>query len=60
MVAYEVTLTAGNGYQVIAISPGFQAEVVGNFPYLETAEAFAEGMRKIDAAPVHSDHNQPP
>jgi hypothetical protein len=62
MVTYEVTSNgvSPNCYQVTAISPEFQGEVVGDFSSLEAAEAFADSMRKIDAAPVHSDRNQPP
>ena len=59
MVTYEVTATGPKGYQVIAISPEFQGAVVEDFFSLQSAEAFAEDMRKIDAAPVHSDRNQP-
>jgi hypothetical protein len=56
MVTYEVTFIGRpQGYQVTVNSPELkQAELVGDFSSLEAAEAFADNMRKIDAAPVHS------
>jgi hypothetical protein len=57
MVTYEVTFFTGRpkGYQVTVNSPELkQAELVGDFSSLEAAEAFADSMRKIDTAPVHS------
>ena len=59
MVTYEVTATGPKGYQVTAISPEFQGAVVEDFSSLQAAEAFADDMRKIDAAAGHSDRNQP-
>jgi hypothetical protein len=59
MVTYEVTFTGLKGYQVTATSPGFHAKVVEDFSSLEAAKAFAEDMRKIDAAPDHSGRDQP-
>jgi hypothetical protein len=60
MVAYEVTFTGPKGYQVTATGPEFHGVVVEDFSSLESAETFANSMRKIDAAPAHSDRNQRP
>ncbi|MGA8197454.1 MAG: hypothetical protein WB902_29290 [Acetobacteraceae bacterium] len=59
MATYEVTSTGPKGYQVTAISPEFQGAVIEDFSSLQSAQAFAEDMRKIDAALDHSDRNQP-
>jgi len=54
MVRYDVTPTGPKGYQVTAIGPLLDGALVGDFCSEADAEAFAERMRQIDAAPPHT------